>query len=325
MLSFLKENGLLEAANNERMTPLMCAAYRDNLECVKELVELGVDVNKQRDRPLLCRRGSQSGQTALLYAVAEDYADVTLFLLDHGALQTATSDGRTPLHEAWSPEMAKLLIERGGDIHAITNEEETPLHIASHYGLLDYVKFLISAGLDKNASSEYGTPLQMALVRGHLDVVDYLLQIGATFEFSVDDDIMLIWLKENIVTADMTKQSGLHLKEEGLYERVQYYLVSIPILINDAKSGNVQLFIEKLRQGNYFYAMQVIPNMPQEAVLEMTKWCAAMQADMHQLFILFHSNHSAAHLTYPSPIAETLKQMILLPQATRPLLSYFHV
>ena len=304
MLSFLKENGLLEAANTERMTPLMCAAYCDNLECVKELVELGVDVNKQRDRPLLCRR-SMCGQTALLYAVAEDYADIALFLLDHGALQTATSDGRTPLHEAWGPEMAKLLIERGGDIHAITDEGETPLHIAAHYGLLDYVKFLISAGLDINVSSEYGSPLQMAIVRGNLDVVDFLLQIGATFEFSVDDDVILMWLKENIDKADMTKGSWRHLKEEGLYEKVQHYLISIPILINEAKSGNVEHFIEKLRQGNHFHAMQVMSNMPQEARLELTKWGAAMQSDMRHLFILFYSTHSASHLTYPSPIAET--------------------
>jgi hypothetical protein len=321
MISFLKENGYLDAVNNDRMTPLMSAVINENFEMVKELVELGVDVNKQRDSPLL-RRRHDGGQTALLYAVAEDCYDITLFLLDHGALQTADNEGITPLHEAWSPKMAKLLIERGGDIHALTNNDESPLHIASHFGLLEYVKFLVSNGLDKDAQSEYGTPLQMALVRGQLHAADFLLEIGAKVEFSNYDDVLLMWLKENIEKVDTTSISSRHLKDEGLYEKVQHYLISIPIMISEAKSGNVQHFIEKLQRGDHFHVMQVLPNMPEEARLELTKWSAAMHADMRQLFLLFH--HSASPMFYPSPISETLKQMILLPKPTRSLLRFLN-
>jgi len=323
MLSFLKENGHLDAPNDERMTPLMNAVDSNNLELAKELVDLGVNVNIQRGRPLLRRGRHKGGQTALYYAVKEDNYDLALFLLDHGALQIATDDGHMPLHEAWDPKMAKLLIEHGGDVRALTDDNETPLHLASHYGLIDYAKFLISAGLDKDASSEYGTPLQMALVMGQLNIVDFLLEIGASFKFSQDENVLLQWLKENIDDADEESGSGRRLKMKGVYDSVQHYLISIPILISEAKDGNVRHFIEKLCQGNHFHPMQVIPNMPQEARLELISWAVAMKADMHNLFVLFHSNHSASPLTYPSPIAETLKQMILLPKATRALLDYF--
>lgn len=322
MISFLKENGHLDAANFDRMTPLMNAVYDNNIEMVKELVDLGVDVNKQRESPLLRRRSGLGGQTALFYAVEQDYRDIALFLLNQGAIQTSTDEGLTPLHEAWSPEMAELLIERGGDVHALTRNDETPLHIASHFGVLDYVQFLVSVGLDKDAQSEYGTPLQMALVRGQLHVVDFLLEIGAAFEFSNDDEILLTWLWENITNADTTSKSGNRLKEEGVYEKVRHILISIPILITEAKNGNVHHFIEKLRQGHHFHPMQVLPNMPEEARLELTKWGTSMRADMHHLFLLFHSTHTASHLFYPSPISETLKQLVLLPRPTRSLLKF---
>lgn len=53
MLLFLKENGHLDVANQERMTPLMNAASKNNVEVARELIELGADVNKQRDLPFI--------------------------------------------------------------------------------------------------------------------------------------------------------------------------------------------------------------------------------------------------------------------------------
>ena len=324
MLSFLKENGFLEAANDKRMTPLMNAAYYNNREVAKELIQMGVNVNNQRERPLLNRR-DKGGQTALFYAVKADNYEMALFLLNHGALQLATDEGQTPLHEACNVKMAKLLIERGGNARATNDEEETPLHIASLYGMLDYAKLLISVGVDKDALSEYGRPIQMALVMGQLPVVDFLLEIGCEFEITEHADVLLMWLKQNIDYPgdSLSKFNFKNLKTNGLYETIQHILFSIPVLISEAKSGNVPHFMEKLRNGDHFHAMQVIPYLPEEAKMELTRWAGTIKADMHLLFILFHSNHSAAFLTYPSPIAETLKQMILLPKKTRALLTYF--
>jgi ankyrin repeat protein len=309
MLSFLIDHGHLEAVNHEHMTPLMNAAAYDKLEIAKELIQAGVNVNKKRQT--VSRK--KGGQTALFYAVENDNYDMAVLLLNHGALQTATHDGRTPLHEAWNPTMANLLIKHGGDVNAQTDENESPLHVASHYGLLHYVTFLISIGLDKNAVSNYGTPLQMALVNGQINVVDFFLKIGCTFEFTEDDDVLLAMLRQNIDNA-YESDSGNRLKSQGVYETVQTYLTSIPILIKEATCGNVSFFIEKLYQGIPFYPMQVTPYLSQAAKSELSAWATARKSDMHNLYLCLHS--------FPlSPITETLKQMILLPKSTRLLLN----
>ena len=53
----------------------------------------------------------------------------------------------------------------------------TPLVIASYYGKLEAVKFLLATkGVDPNMGTAYGaTPLHFAAHRGHLDVVNVLL------------------------------------------------------------------------------------------------------------------------------------------------------
>jgi ankyrin repeat protein len=313
MIEFLKTHGFLDAYNEDGCTPLQEAAVKNEYEVAKELVENGADVNKTTGPDM-----DEGTGTALFYACDYNNYDVALLLLNHGAVQIADHRGETPLHVTETSKMAKLLIERGGNVHALTDKEETPLHIASNNGMKEYVELLLSIGLDMNAVSDYGTPLQMALVRGRINIVELLLEKGANFDFTQERDILLQWLKENIDEA----KPGSSLKEEGLYESIETILATIPSMINAAKSGNVPLFIDKLRQGTPFYLMQVVPNMPQEPRTEFKRWALCMQRDMHHLYRLLHYKNSASDLTYPGPIAECLKQMLLLPKKTRKFLNH---
>ncbi|KAF6083677.1 ankyrin 1 [Phyllostomus discolor] len=57
----------------------------------------------------------------------------------------------------------------------------TPLHVASHYGNIKLVKFLLQHQADVNAKTKLGySPLHQAAQQGHTDIVTLLLKNGAS-------------------------------------------------------------------------------------------------------------------------------------------------
>lgn len=56
----------------------------------------------------------------------------------------------------------------------------TPLHVASHFGQVNMVRFLLQHGADTSAMTSVGyTPLHQAAQQGHSGVVSTLLNSGA--------------------------------------------------------------------------------------------------------------------------------------------------
>ena len=56
----------------------------------------------------------------------------------------------------------------------------TPLHVASHFGQVNMVRFLLQHGADTGAVTSVGyTPLHQAAQQGHSGVVSILLNSGA--------------------------------------------------------------------------------------------------------------------------------------------------
>lgn len=307
MLSFLIKNGFLNAFNERKVTPLMHAAINDQFETAKELIELGADVNlKSIDKK----------RTALYFACDGGNYEIAELLLNHGALQSATQKGSTPLHVACDSKMAQLLIDRGGDVNAKTIDDETAMHYAAHDGFPEYIIFLETVGLDVNEMSQFGIPLQIALTQGRISTAQTLLEMGSNVDLMEDRETVLAWLKENIDEAD--PEDAIRTRGDA-YESVCNLMDEVGLTIDEAKKGNVDLFIEKLRRGKPFFLMQVIPVMPQKARGELTRWVESMKRDMRGCYVAFQSD---AALFYPGPISECLRQMLLLPKETRSLLSH---
>jgi ankyrin repeat protein len=96
-----------------------------------------------------------------------------------------SADDGTALHFAaffGQPDAAKLLIERGADIHAVASTfgNVQPLHSAVASGNVEAALALLAAGADPNARQERGfTPLHGAAQNGDRMLVDALLERGA--------------------------------------------------------------------------------------------------------------------------------------------------
>jgi ankyrin repeat protein len=70
-------------------------------------------------------------------------------------------------------EVVKFLVEKGANIHADNN---LALRCASKYGHLEIVKFLVKNGADIHADND--RVLKLASLNGHFEVVEYLKSLS---------------------------------------------------------------------------------------------------------------------------------------------------
>jgi len=90
----------------------------------------------------------------------------------------------TPLHASvlgGHIKVAQLLVMRGADVHALSADKWTPLHLASQEGHLDVGKWLLNdRGVDVDPRQAKGwTPLHMAMPNGRLEIARILLEHDA--------------------------------------------------------------------------------------------------------------------------------------------------
>jgi serine/threonine-protein phosphatase 6 regulatory ankyrin repeat subunit A len=175
-------------------TPLHRAAYNDNFEIVKYLVEHGAEVNGRSVRGLPVLRSAEAGKKIFQY------------LLQHGAGINAKDEyGKTILHTysfAHNIKGIEYLLSHGADISAKDNEGKSPLHYAasSPYNTFfdikkemsrgetndwttseETIRLLLDAGADVNARDNKGqTPLHYASDNTNVNVVKYLLKRGSS-------------------------------------------------------------------------------------------------------------------------------------------------
>jgi ankyrin repeat protein len=179
---------------------LMLAAFKNNLDMVRLLVEHGADVNVQtgsgprfgelRGSPLTAaaKFGSpemiellldagadanastwaESGEAseALFAAAEENHAEIIELLLAHGAVVDGTNlGGRSPLiHSAYfnSPDVIRVLLTHGADIDLQDVTGYTALHWAATDGNLEAAQVLIENGAALDIETNMGqTPLEI--------------------------------------------------------------------------------------------------------------------------------------------------------------------
>ena len=124
-------------------TPFFLAAMDGNIALMKVLVAAGAD-------PLLT---TEEQTTALMVAAG----------LGRVPAESLVSDGATL-------ETVRLVLELGGDVHAVNDDGNTALHGAAHIRLEPLIQLLVDRGARVNARNGRGlTPLMVAEGSGHSD------------------------------------------------------------------------------------------------------------------------------------------------------------
>ena len=240
---FIKNGADVNATTNDNSTPLMIASKKGLVNVVTFLIEHGANVELQDNNgetalhyavdscdvlSFLIRNGADVNSrtyykyTPLIIASRKGLVNVVTFLIEHGAkLDLQDKEGRTALHHAVefdrggdSCDVLSCLIRNGADVNARTNDNSTPLMIASKKGHLNEVNFLVEHGAnmglqDKNGeralhyavgscdilgclirnganvntcAHDNSTPLMKASLKGHMNAVILLVECGANMD-----------------------------------------------------------------------------------------------------------------------------------------------
>ncbi|XP_045881981.1 ankyrin repeat domain-containing protein 29 isoform X1 [Meles meles] len=138
-------------------TLLMVASYAGHIDCVRELVLQGADINLQRE----------SGTTALFFAAQQGHNDVVRFLFEFGAsTEFRTKDGGTALLAASQyghKRVVETLLKHGADIHDQLHDGATALFLAAQGGYLDVIRLLLSSGAKVNQPRQEPTRSRVPL------------------------------------------------------------------------------------------------------------------------------------------------------------------
>nr|XP_025862273.1 ankyrin repeat domain-containing protein 29 [Vulpes vulpes] len=172
----------VDCRDSHGTTLLMVASYAGHIDCVRELVLQGADINLQRE----------SGPTALFFAAQQGHNDVVRFLFEFGAsTEFRTKDGGTALLAASQyghMQVVETLLKHGANIHDQLYDGATALFLAAQGGYLDVIRLLLSSGAKVNQPRQDGTaPLWIASQMGHSEVVRVMLLRGADRDAARND------------------------------------------------------------------------------------------------------------------------------------------
>lgn len=188
----LKAGADVNAAGQHGNTPLMTACSKGRLDLVQLLLAFGASPNgsgKENSTPL------QAVVTAFSVGSFEksrhpqnQMLGVARELLKHGADPNLTKswDEQTPLHSAWTIEMAHLLLEAGADIRAKSKGGYNCLMHAINPCEFETLRFFVEAGAEVNLVAENGnTPLTLAFDLIAQDFPIFLRDKGGTRLFEL--------------------------------------------------------------------------------------------------------------------------------------------
>ena len=97
-----------------------------------------------------------------------------------------------------SKEIIELLITKGADVSAKSDDGWTPLHQAAYEGHKEIAELLIDKGADVNAMSDIGrTPLYWAADSGYKEIIELLIAKGADVNAKTNDEKTLLDMANN--------------------------------------------------------------------------------------------------------------------------------
>lgn len=155
------------------MKALFKAVQTNNLQDVKELISIGVDVNISHE---VC--------SPLYVAVEHGFLEMATILIEANANVNAVSkyDGMRPLHAAalvGHSECVKLLVTHKANITLVDNSYFLPFFFAIRYDYIDCVRQLFVKSYLEWLTIWEDTPLCLAVRYGSSKSVEFLLDNGA--------------------------------------------------------------------------------------------------------------------------------------------------
>ena len=132
--------------------PLLQAIAQSDVKEVKRLIQSGAKLDVED--------ANFSNRTALHVAVETGNVEIARMLLDAGAkinaLTTAKETALLMIDKDATPELVRLLIERGANVNAQNEEGETALMKAADDENLEIVRFLLDGGANPNLKNSDG-------------------------------------------------------------------------------------------------------------------------------------------------------------------------
>ena len=209
--------------------PILAAARAGNVEVVKSLARYGADVNAKE---------TWRGQTALMWAVAEEHPLVAQALIDLGANVRARSDGGGDVERP-------LGVNRPESTSGTVKTGLTPLLFAARQGALESTRVLIAAGADVNEKGPRGTnALLMAINNLHYELAAFLVESGAALDAA--DAAGTSALHASVQSETLPGIGSPSRKPTGRMDRVSL----IKLLLAHGANPNARLAPEKPRDSN---------------------------------------------------------------------------
>ena len=174
VLTRLLESYDINSNGGESLSPLILAAAEGHIASAKLLLSAGADVNLKL---------SEEHDSPLQAAMQSDSHEMVSLLIEHRADLNNAKFDESPLHTALGAlckeSIIKLLIDKGANVDARTEQGVTPLHVAAGCCEAGVVRLILDAGANLEAVDTRGTtPLQLVPIT-HRDVVRLLVSRGA--------------------------------------------------------------------------------------------------------------------------------------------------
>ena len=156
------------ARNSEGWSALMMAAsFNEDARCARLLVNAGADV----------RFRDANGWTALMQAVYKGNAPVVELLAPQ--LRPELDRALLVASLAGNVDVVRVLLDQGADRHTVTDEGDTPLHLAIRRGHAPAAILLLQRGADPGALNKRGeNPRRLAARLGNAEVSGLVDSLG---------------------------------------------------------------------------------------------------------------------------------------------------
>lgn len=178
--------------NNILSWELIDSINNNNIEKVKELIKVGVNV---KDEFKIDFGRNYYGLHPLVIAAEKGQKEIVQLLIEAGAdVNSKNKYGTTALHEACRKgylDIFYYLIKSAANINQLDCESRGAFYWACSSGYLEMAEFLIKMGVEINIQERGSqTPLSIAVWHKHTDLVKLLISSGA--KINIENRILIL-------------------------------------------------------------------------------------------------------------------------------------